>query len=358
MPQTINLTVQEASVPIGMSAQTVTVEAVSPRVTVERVAGGVEITAQDISGTTIATVQDGVQGAQGERGETGAAGPQGPAGATGPQGETGPAGPQGPAGQDGAPGADGVSPTVTVSEITGGHEVTITDAEGERSFDVMNGQDGAPGQPGADGFSPTASVTKSGSTATITITDKNGTTTAQISDGTTPTVPVTDVQVMGTSVLSDGVANVPAASATEYGVVKPGNALYIDLNNKLAVDVGSNSQYKAGAALSAVVSLSNQHKSTFYGLAKAAGDTTQSASSNAVGAYTDNAKDKILQMLGVDDLIAKHEGATASEAKVVGDVFILAGKLYVATDSIASGAAIVPGTNCTQTTIIDLLRGV
>lgn len=42
-------------------------------------------------------------------------------------------GPQGPAG------ANGYSPTVDVQAITGGHEVTITDAQGAHSFDVMDG---------------------------------------------------------------------------------------------------------------------------------------------------------------------------------------------------------------------------
>lgn len=39
-------------------------------------------------------------------------------------------------------GADGISPTVTVAPITGGHEVTVTDAGGSQSFDVMDGKDG------------------------------------------------------------------------------------------------------------------------------------------------------------------------------------------------------------------------
>lgn len=45
-------------------------------------------------------------------------------------------------------GADGVSPTVSVEVITGGHEVTITDAAhpSGQSFNVMDGTDGADGQ--------------------------------------------------------------------------------------------------------------------------------------------------------------------------------------------------------------------
>lgn len=41
----------------------------------------------------------------------------------------------------GEPGDDGVSPTVSVTEIEGGHRVTITDEEGAKSFDVMDGKD-------------------------------------------------------------------------------------------------------------------------------------------------------------------------------------------------------------------------
>lgn len=45
-------------------------------------------------------------------------------------------------GADGLDGVDGVSPTVSVEEIEGGHRVTITDANGETSFEVLDGKDG------------------------------------------------------------------------------------------------------------------------------------------------------------------------------------------------------------------------
>lgn len=51
-------------------------------------------------------------------------------------------GPRGPIGPTGNPGDDGVSPVVTVTAITGGHRVTITDAQGEHVFDVMDGEGG------------------------------------------------------------------------------------------------------------------------------------------------------------------------------------------------------------------------
>lgn len=47
-----------------------------------------------------------------------------------------------PAGEDGE---DGVSPTVSVTDITGGHRITITDASGQKTFDVMDGEDGSGG---------------------------------------------------------------------------------------------------------------------------------------------------------------------------------------------------------------------
>ena len=110
-----------------------------------------------------ATGSQGPQGEQGPAGETGAQGPMGPQGIQGPKGDKGETGadgqtgPQGPAGKDGAPGADGqpgtpgdpgFSPTVSVEDITGGHRVTITDAEGDKSFDVMDGKDGEGGDGG------------------------------------------------------------------------------------------------------------------------------------------------------------------------------------------------------------------
>ena len=93
-------------------------------------------------------------------------------------------------GQPGAPGADGVSPEISVTDITGGHRITITDATGTETFDVMDGTDGQPGQPGApgapgaDGVSPEISVTDITGGHRITITDATGTETFDVMDGT------------------------------------------------------------------------------------------------------------------------------------------------------------------------------
>lgn len=127
-------------------------------------------------------------------------------------GMRGPKGDKGDPGDTGQAGQDGVSPAVTITEISGGNRVTITDADHPlgQTFDVMDGADGADGQDGsdgADGYSPSASVSKVGNKATITITDKSGTTTADIYDGTGSGT-VTDVTQNGTSVLDGSVAKV------------------------------------------------------------------------------------------------------------------------------------------------------
>lgn len=48
-------------------------------------------------------------------------------------------------------GEDGFSPIVEVETIEGGNRVTITDKDGAKAFDVMDGRDGADGVNGKDG---------------------------------------------------------------------------------------------------------------------------------------------------------------------------------------------------------------
>ena len=52
------------------------------------------------------------------------------------KGDNGDTGPQGPKGDSGT---DGISPTVTITPITGGHRITITDKDGTKTADVMDG---------------------------------------------------------------------------------------------------------------------------------------------------------------------------------------------------------------------------
>lgn len=76
------------------------------------------------------------------KGATGATGPQGE---QGPQGQTGATGEAGPAGSNGD---DGITPTVTVTSITGGHNVAFSYGAGDArntNFDVMDGEAGSGG---------------------------------------------------------------------------------------------------------------------------------------------------------------------------------------------------------------------
>ena len=114
-----------------------------------------------------------------------------------------------------------------------------------------------------------------------------------------PEVPVQDVQVNGVSILTDGVANVPLATQSNIGVVKVGDGLTIQSSTgKIFVDYANNSAVKAGTNTYRAITPGYQEKSTFYGLAKAAG-ADMASSSNPVGMYTDEAKVAIQKMLGI-----------------------------------------------------------
>ena len=123
----------------------------SPTVTVTDITGGHRITVTDATGTKTFNVMDGTPGAQGvDGGYYTPVVTQVIAGsmhiAFAPSNDSMPVIPPVeiplPAGEDGE---DGVSPTVSVTDITGGHRVTITDADGTKTFDVMDGEDGSGG---------------------------------------------------------------------------------------------------------------------------------------------------------------------------------------------------------------------
>lgn len=170
---------------------------VSPTVTITPIDGGNRITITDKNGAHTADVMNGKNGADGADGAAG------------------------PAGADGKNGADGVSPTVALTAISGGTRLTITDANGQHSADIMNGADGAagaagadgkPGPAGADGVSPTVSVAQTDTGATITITDKsgahsvtltNGKDGANGADGASPSVSVAQTSTGATITITD-----------------------------------------------------------------------------------------------------------------------------------------------------------
>lgn len=71
-------------------------------------------------------------------------------------------------------GEDGYSPTVTITAIAGGHRVTITGADGDHVFDVMDGNDGA------DGTGIQTITYNADYTLTITLTDGRSITTGSL----------------------------------------------------------------------------------------------------------------------------------------------------------------------------------
>lgn len=111
---------------------------------------------------------------------------------------------------------------------------------------------------------------------------------------------VKDVQINGTSVVAGGIAAIPETGVNTFGVCKvhPDYGITI-LSHTLYINAASEALMKAGNDNNRPITSNKQHISAFYGLAKAAGDTTQSQSSNAVGTYTDEAKSAIKNMLGI-----------------------------------------------------------
>ena len=107
----------------------------SPTVDVADGDGTHTVTITDKDGAHVFIINDGKNGADGQDGAPGADGKDGADGAKGDTGDTG------------ANGADGFSPTVSVSDIEGGHHVVITDKDGAHEFDIMDGQDATGGTP-------------------------------------------------------------------------------------------------------------------------------------------------------------------------------------------------------------------
>ena len=153
-----------------------------------------------------------------------------------------------------------------------------------------------------------------------------------------PSVPVQDVRVNGTSVLNEGIANVPVASSSAPGVVMVDQSYGIIIHptlGYLAVNQATDNDIKAGTVGQKPIVPYKQHASAFYGLAKAAGDSTQSLSSNAVGTYTESAKSAISQMLNAPVTVS---GTTPS-------ITAKAGVQYVCGE-VSTLTIVVPASGC------------
>lgn len=153
---------------------------------------------------------------------------------------------------------------------------------------------------------------------------------------------ISDVTVNSTSVVSNGVADIPLADDTDPGVVKVAEryGLRMDEDGSIKIYAASDAVIKQASNSYRPVGASHIDVATFYGLAKAAGDTTQISSNNTVGTYTDSAKGKILTMLGAEDFLAPIEiGSTSTRDYNIGDIFVLGSTLQQATAPIVIGEA-------------------
>ena len=167
------------------------------------------------------------------------------------------------------------------------------------------------------------------------------------------------MQINGTSIVTDGVANVPIANTTTLGVVKVSETTgtKIRASDGLLLIAGANGAEMKGASTSyRPVMPANQHYSVFYGLAKASG-ADEKNSTLPLGQYTDNAKDSIQNMLGITPLIASHESDPFESAHVVGELFIIGGKLYRAKTALTAGEYVNEGTNVEVVSVAGVLDG-
>ena len=123
---------------------------------------------------------------------------------------------------------------------------------------------------------------------------------------------IRDIQVNGTSVVNQGVANIPIASANDYGAVKVPSGANSGLtiyNGGLVVYSATQGTIKQGSNDFEPLVPNQTHSTAFYGLARAAGDLTQKNSSNTLGTYTEDAKSKISDMLNAPETVS---GSTPS----------------------------------------------
>lgn len=105
--------------------------------------------------TSTLDVMNGVNGTDGQKGK---------------QGESGKTPVKGIDYFDGKDGKNGYSPTISITDITGGHKVTVTNEDGSSSFNVMDGEpftyddftvEQLENLKGTDGISPTVTISLS-----------------------------------------------------------------------------------------------------------------------------------------------------------------------------------------------------
>lgn len=216
-------------------------DGVSPTIEVSKANGVTTIQITDANGTKSATINDGIDGQDG---------------ADGKDGQNGSAGKDGSNGEDGK---DGISPIITVTAITGGHRISITDANGTKTVDVMDGKDGSNGQAGANGSNGSngqdgedgVGIASIKQTTTSTADDGNNVITVTLTNGQTATFIVQNGSKGSTGAAGkDGVdgkdgsdANVTAANIKSALGYDPAKQSEVDgLSEEIADEVTAREQ--------------------------------------------------------------------------------------------------------------------
>jgi len=242
------------------------------------------------------------QGEQGEQGEQGI------------RGETGPVGPQGQVGEspqfsigDVQTLPEGTDVSVTMTGTALNPVLNFAIPRGDTGIQGEVGERGKQGDPGRDGIDGQDGVIFTPHVSADGIL-------SWTNDGDVPNPDpvnikgdpgnVQDVRVNGSSILIGGVANIPIANDASAGVIRlsQGQGINSDAQGRISLNTADYNQIKSGSGPYSAITPYSQYQSVFYGLAKAAGDTTQAASTNRVGNYTNNAKVAIKAMLGITDI--------------------------------------------------------
>lgn len=276
----------------------------------------------------------GEQGIQGQQGIQGIRGPQGEQGIQGEKGDKGDTGAQGPKGDRGDPTDIQINGTSIVENGVANIPIASSSALGAVKISSAYGTNTLPEgilrieqatspqvKAGTQGYKPIVPERQHESTF-YGLAKAAGDTTQSVSSNPVGTytdeaksaiqnmlnvpdksdITVDDVQIDGTSIVNNGVAEIPKANPTTFGVttIDPAGGLYFTtVENKLAISRAGNNAIKTGSDGYRPIVPYSQHLSTFYGLACAAGDSTQSVSDNAIGTYTEEAKIAIQKMLGI-----------------------------------------------------------
>lgn len=129
---------------------------------------------------------------------------------------------------------------------------------------------------------------------------------------------VSDVKVNGISVVENGVAKIPVADNSTIGAVRvlDGDHGLQVTSTMIQILKANDNDIKNAATNYRPITPTQQHKSVFFGLATASGNSDQASSNNAVGIYTEDAKSKISDMLTAPENVSGTTPSISAKAGV------------------------------------------